>query len=67
MPDDADKEKSEPQAPRPCMPCSGSGKVTSNAGGEPHEVECPWCEGTGTMIPDHDAQAAQRGEAAPDA
>ena len=49
------------------MPCSGTGKVTSNAGGEPHQVDCPWCEGTGTMIPDHDAQAAQRGEAAPDA
>lgn len=67
MADDGEKAKSEPQAPRPCMPCSGSGKVTSNAGGEPHQVDCPWCEGTGMMIPDHDAQAAQRGESAPDA
>ena len=58
MADDADK--SEPQAPRPCMPCSGTGKVNSNAGGEPHQVTCPWCEGGGVMIPDHDAQQAQQ-------
>jgi hypothetical protein len=23
-------------------------------------VPCPWCEGTGTFIPGHDAQAARR-------
>ncbi len=55
-----DDEKREPAEPKPCMPCSGSGKVTSNAGGEPHEVDCPWCEGGGLTIPDHDAQAARR-------
>jgi hypothetical protein len=22
-------------------------------------VTCPWCEGTGRFIPEHDAQAAQ--------
>ena len=48
-----------PAEPRPCMPCSGKGKVVSNAGGDPHEVTCPWCEGGGVMIAEHDAQAAQ--------
>jgi hypothetical protein len=32
--------------------------VISNKGGSPHEVTCPWCEGTGRFIPEHDAQAA---------
>lgn len=43
--------------PRECVACGGTGKVTSNLGGEPKEVDCPWCEGTGKEIPDHDAQA----------
>jgi hypothetical protein len=31
--------------------------VISNLGGSPSEIDCPWCEGTGQFIPDHDAQA----------
>jgi hypothetical protein len=26
-------------------------------------VPCPWCEGTGTFTPGHDAQAARRASA----
>jgi DnaJ-class molecular chaperone len=44
--------------PQRCHACRGTGRVTSGLGGEPHEVECPWCEGTGRFIPGHDAQAA---------
>jgi DnaJ-class molecular chaperone len=40
--------------------CRGTGRVVSNKGDKPHEVTCPWCEGTGRFIPDHDAQAARR-------
>jgi hypothetical protein len=32
--------------------------LTSNQGGTPHAVKCPWCEGTGRFQPGHDAQAA---------
>jgi hypothetical protein len=41
--------------------------VISNLGGSPNKVPCPWCEGTGVFIPDHDAQAARRGDAGGDA
>lgn len=57
---DDDQEQEPTASPGPCMPCGGSGKVVSNAGGEPHEVTCPWCEGGGVVIPGHDAQAARR-------
>jgi DnaJ-class molecular chaperone len=40
-----------------CRACRGEGKVMSNLGGTPSEVTCPWCEGGGKFIPDHDAQA----------
>jgi len=40
-----------------CRACRGEGKVISNLGGSPSEVECPWCEGTGKYIAEHDAQA----------
>ncbi len=30
-----------------CTPCRGTGMVISNLGGTPHEVDCPWCGGTG--------------------
>jgi hypothetical protein len=43
-----------------CAPCRGNGLVISNLGGEPSEVRCPWCEGGGTQIPKHDAQARKR-------
>lgn len=47
-------------APRPCPPCRGTGRLISGDGGEPHEVVCPWCEGSGDFLPGHDAQAARR-------
>jgi DnaJ-class molecular chaperone len=34
--------------------------VISTLGGTPQQVTCPWCEGSGRFIPDHDAQAARR-------
>ena len=40
-----------------CRACRGTGKVISNLGGSPSEVDCPWCEGTGKFIAEHDAQA----------
>lgn len=46
--------------PLPCSPCRGTGQLVSNKGGEPHTVTCPWCEGGGVTLPDHDAQAARR-------
>jgi DnaJ-class molecular chaperone len=39
-----------------CSSCRGAGKLISNLGGTPHEVQCPWCRGTGTRIPGIDAQ-----------
>ena len=36
----------------------------SQLGGTPAQVVCPWCEGTGTQIPGHDAQAARIAAAA---
>jgi DnaJ-class molecular chaperone len=47
--------------PERCHACRGTGQVISGKGGTPHEVPCPWCEGTGRFIPEHDAQAAKRG------
>lgn len=40
-----------------CSACRGTGKVISGLGGTPHEVSCPWCEGTGAFQAGHDAQA----------
>jgi DnaJ-class molecular chaperone len=40
-----------------CRACHGTGKVISNLGGSPSEVDCPWCDGTGKFIAEHDAQA----------
>ncbi len=57
---DKDTETTGTEA-RPCSPCRGTGQVISNLGGSPQQVTCPWCEGTGTFIPGHDAQAARRG------
>ena len=48
-------------APAPaCAPCRGTGKVISNLGGTPQQVTCPWCEGGGVFLPQHDAQAARK-------
>ena len=62
MAGDASRDE-DPDAPqRQCSACRGTGRVVSNLGGSPHEVTCPWCEGTGRFIPGHDAQAPQRRE-----
>jgi len=42
--------------PSPCTACRATGKVISNLGGSPSTIDCPWCEGTGTFIAEHDAQ-----------
>jgi DnaJ-class molecular chaperone len=55
---------SEPHDPERCTACRGTGQVISGLGGTPTSVQCPWCEGTGRRIPDHDAQAARRDAAA---
>jgi DnaJ-class molecular chaperone len=44
--------------PSACTACRGTGEVISNLGGTPHRVPCPWCEGSGRLLPEHDAQAA---------
>ncbi len=41
-----------------CRPCRGTGKLVSSLGGEPHEVRCPWCGGSGRFQAGHDAQEA---------
>jgi hypothetical protein len=43
--------------PQECMPCRGTGKVTSNLGGQSSLVGCPWCEGSGTRQAGIDAQS----------
>ena len=55
----ADSDQAPPGAPASCAPCRGTGQVISNLGGSPSQVTCPWCEGSGTQIPGHDAQAAR--------
>jgi DnaJ-class molecular chaperone len=42
--------------PTTCRACRGTGKVISGLGGNPHDVVCPWCEGSGHRIPGLDAQ-----------
>jgi DnaJ-class molecular chaperone len=46
--------------PQRCSPCRGTGSVISALGGTPKPVTCPWCEGSGRFIAEHDAQAARR-------
>lgn len=43
-------------AHKDCWVCRSTGKLISGADGEPHEVVCPWCEGTKVTIAGHDAQ-----------
>lgn len=47
----------ETSPPAECLACRGTGTLISSLGGEPHQVRCPWCEGTGKRIPGVDAQA----------
>jgi len=61
MADDA--QPTGPTEPVPCSPCRATGTVISNLGGTPSTLQCPWCEGTGVLIPEHDAQAARRAQA----
>jgi DnaJ-class molecular chaperone len=73
--DDAPTESAErtgSSESRECMACRGTGRVISNLGGSPSQVDCPWCEGTGRWRPGVDAQArwrddggSQQGSAAP--
>ena len=53
--------------PSICRACRGTGRVISTRGDSPHPVTCPWCEGSGTFIPGHDAQEPARAGNAPDA
>jgi DnaJ-class molecular chaperone len=57
-PDEPDREYD----PERCHACRGTGRVISGKGGTPHDVPCPWCDGSGRFIPGHDAQAARRGD-----
>jgi hypothetical protein len=41
------------------MACRGSGKVISHLGGTPESIACPWCDGSGKRLTEHDAQAAE--------
>jgi hypothetical protein len=51
-----------PTTPGPgdCLACRATGQVISNLGGEPRNVPCPWCEGSGVRLTGHDAQARWR-------
>ena len=62
------EDSADVTAPSECGPCRGRGKVISNLGGTPSEVICPWCEGTGHFIPNHDAQEHwEKGDIKPEA
>jgi DnaJ-class molecular chaperone len=54
------EEVVEPIPPQPCSACRGTGVVISNLGGEPQELACPWCDGGGVTLREHDAQARWR-------
>jgi DnaJ-class molecular chaperone len=51
-----DDERRDESRTNVCSPCRGTGKLISNLGGTPHEVRCPWCQGSGERIPGIDAQ-----------
>lgn len=55
----AAQDEHDAPAPPPCAPCRGTGKVISNLGGTAQQVTCPWCEGGGVQLPEHDAQTAR--------
>jgi DnaJ-class molecular chaperone len=54
----------EPQEPRVCMPCHGSGKVISNLSGHARKITCPWCRGGGVRLTGVDAQEFQQEQVA---
>jgi DnaJ-class molecular chaperone len=45
------------QPPQACNACRGTGTVISNLGSVAHSVQCPWCEGGGVWLAEHNAQA----------
>jgi len=47
-----------------CSPCRSTGQVVSNLGGEPSTIACPWCEGSGSFLAEHDAQSLRRAASA---
>jgi Type II/IV secretion system protein len=47
-----------------CGPCRGTGEVISTPGGQQSTVTCPWCEGSGRRLRDHDAQRRESSPAA---
>jgi DnaJ-class molecular chaperone len=61
--DDASAEQPGAQA-QMCRACRGTGRVISHLGGTPSEVVCPWCDGSGHRLSDHDAQARFRAQRA---
>ena len=54
------EQRGETSEREPCGACRGTGFVISHLGGEPHELDCPWCEGGGVRLRGHDAQARWR-------
>jgi len=56
----ADSDQQAAAEPPVCAPCRGTGQLISNLGGEPSQVTCPWCEGSGMQLAGHDAQLARR-------
>ena len=54
-------EPTPEEAPR-CPPCRGTGAIVSRLGGSPSTIVCPWCEGTGHVLPGHDAQQPHAGD-----
>jgi DnaJ-class molecular chaperone len=62
--EDRSRREQAERDPLTCRPCRGTGQVVSNLGGTPSTVTCPWCDGTGHWLPDHDAQARARAERA---
>jgi DnaJ-class molecular chaperone len=61
---EGDPVAEEPQEPRPCMPCHGTGKVISSLDGHARKVTCPWCRGGGERLTGVDAQEFQQEQAA---
>ncbi|HWC27624.1 MAG TPA: hypothetical protein VG474_13630 [Solirubrobacteraceae bacterium] len=55
----ATSDEQQAGEPPPCAPCRGTGQVISNLGGTAQLVRCPWCEGGGVQLADHDAQLAR--------
>lgn len=61
----ATPDENQPGDPQSCAPCRGTGRVISKLGGTPQQVTCPWCEGSGVQLPEHDAQAARSSAESP--